>query len=362
MNACAGGEIPPLDVIREGVLKWLESVRDKKTAYGRYAYSRHPVRKHDLYSSVQALSFRRDLNDLDGLTEEQLRQIICYLQNCQDPQDGFFKDPSLHPVYYQITSETHNPEHIWWYTDRAGDVIEMLGARPLYPRARPVRFQVPPDALEQWIEGQPWATHPWGAAMGQVSFFMMCKYNEHGQDVAKTMADPAMQFVWDWLWQHQDPATGFWGTDRGADPLPAMCGAYYLMCRCDKFNIPMRRSETIVESTIHLMNTREELRCRKSSGCTHTDSLNLLYHHLQWHDTLGEEIKAVWERIGPDLMAHAKPDRGFSFYVDRALDYHNSIAVTAGGYPESDMLGTRMYYVLMEHYHEVMNGQVERKR
>ena len=352
--------VPPPEELREGILVWLESVRDKETAYGRYAYSRHPVRKHDLLATIYALQIRDQLNDLDDLSESQRWQIICYLQNCQDRHDHFFKDPALHAVHYQIMNETHDPEHIGWYNNGAEGVIERLGSKPIYPVPVPAQSTIAPDELKTWIEGLPWSVNPWGASMGKVVFFMMAKQNEHRAAGTNVADDPAVRWVWDWLWEHQDPKTGFWGTDRGAEVWRGMCGAYYLKGRCADFGIPMRHSETVVKSTIELLRTCEYFERDKCTACLHVDALELLYYHLQWHDSLGDEIKTAWQRAAPDIMAHAKPDGGLSFYVDRALDYHNSIAVTAGAYPESDIVGTLMYRTILEKYHRVMNDQVER--
>ena len=92
----AGVELIPgtIDALRcARTLGYIESMRFKDGAYGRYRYAAD-MPEPTLYSSTYAALTRSLYRDLDALTRKQREKWIAYLQSHQD-EDGLFRDPRI---------------------------------------------------------------------------------------------------------------------------------------------------------------------------------------------------------------------------------------------------------------------------
>ncbi len=74
--------------VRDGVLSWLESVRDGSDGWGRWKYCAHMVRPYGLQSSGLAVGVLHRLGALGTVPSAQREEAAAFLRSCQDPRDG----------------------------------------------------------------------------------------------------------------------------------------------------------------------------------------------------------------------------------------------------------------------------------
>jgi hypothetical protein len=107
-------------------------------------------------------------------------------------------------------------------------------------------------------------------------------------------------------------------------------------------NRPLPRPDRIVDCCLAACRDERFYSWKTGYACNDLDLAHVLYSALRYTDHRREEA-AEWtrERL-PMILSVQKPDGGFSFYHDRAMDKHYLLEVSPA-VPESDLWGTLMY-------------------
>jgi hypothetical protein len=68
-----------LEQVREGVLDWMESVRDRSEGWGRWKYNAHMLRPHGLISTRFALAILEQFGVIESIGAKEKAEAIAYL-------------------------------------------------------------------------------------------------------------------------------------------------------------------------------------------------------------------------------------------------------------------------------------------
>ena len=322
--------------------RWCETIRDVSEPYGRFRFARCAVRPHSLEGSALVAQILHMLGTLDNRTEDQHKEWADYFLSCQDSATGFFIDPVIRKED-KLDSEVHTWDHFNRHqTSNVARGLAVLGSAPRFPIAE-VDWVGDPGRVIAYLESLPWGSEPWGGSgskVGNAAGLYRLNLASRGQD---SEADAGLVAIFEWLEEHQDPATGLWGTDMGADHLRAMCGAFCLAHGTYLYyNRPYPRIEKMVDTVLQLVQRDQAFCSGNTNGCVEWDALVLLrlgyFNCNHRHDDIrafARTRESLGERFG-------KPDGGYSFNPGGSLVRHNSMHVTDGQY-QSDVLGTKMF-------------------
>jgi hypothetical protein len=144
--------------------------------------------------------------------------------------------------------------------------------------------------------------------------------------------------------ERQDPGTGLW---LQGDPRDGLTPSINLTFHTVKFAFnafgqPLPRAEAIIDSCLSAARDERYYSWENGYACNDLDLALVLYSAARCTGHRREEI-AVWarERL-PLILRVRKPDGGFSFYHERAMERHYLLRVSPGE-AEGDLWGTLMY-------------------
>ena len=197
--------------VREDAIGWILSVMDPERC-GLFRVSADSEIPHDLQASAKALHMLQRLDAVDRIPGDAVARqaTIEYVQGLQDPETGYFDDPSLGSRLVGAD----DPELALRFrrgNSKWGKItLEALGASALYPvyqtTADDSGRPAPAEAVRYIREGD-WS-RPWsiGSHAGGIvrELFMLV---EDGQEAYRPYAEEAAAFVL----SQQNPDTGMWG-------------------------------------------------------------------------------------------------------------------------------------------------------
>jgi hypothetical protein len=320
--------------IRDGVLAWLDSVRWGREGWGRWKYNRHMLRDYGIVPSRIAISIFKRLGALGDVPGTQRREAVEYFQSCQDPADGFFKDPL-------VTEADRVPDaiHSWrdaWFQMNATGALAALDARPLYPSrierfntltgADMARWTLELDWSDPWLAGERWASEVPAAANEATGAF-------------RVMEDEIL-----------DPATGLPTRRSCENSSVALGGLFKIMHAYEAAERSLPHGRQIVDSVLGMQRDTGEFGCGRDM-CINWDAVRVLWHVDRELDGSYRraDIAAAGACLSNCLMlSYRRPDGAFAFHGDHCLTVHHSIRVSKP-LPESDMLGTSMCVSCLEY-------------
>jgi hypothetical protein len=215
-------------------------------------------------------------------------------------EDGYYIQPDIPDA----NRGGHDDEYLTLhFSNYALGAIRLLKAAPRFPLSF-IEQYASPKALEKWLISRKWHK-PWTEGNNVVnlaSFYQMLAMDGEG------WAKERLEEMADWHDANQNPATGYWHSDRGEtfEKLHnAMAGAahnlhiYYCLDR----DVP--NPSRVIDSTLSL--------CYRGirSACIDIDLVDILVHFRRYKYRL-QEIERMLEFYLVELLQVQNSDGGFS--------------------------------------------------
>ncbi len=236
---------------------------------------------------------------LDSVPEERRGEWREFILACQDAQTGIFYDPLLR---HADVAAPYDWEYVTWQmTFFALGALDALGAKPRY-RTTFRDLLKTPSAVGERLDGGNW-TEPWGES-NRVMFLLTFLLNEGAVDLAHC--------VLNWLDAHQDPETGFWGTQHGATLREGMAAAFHFYSYYFYLDRPVHHAQAIIDHTLQLQEPDGLYTAGGGGGaCADLDAVDTLVKFSLLTDYRAEDIKASLSRSYSAILANQRPSGAF---------------------------------------------------
>jgi len=291
------------------VLIWLESMREKSEPYGKYRISTGC--KPTLLASCFAVITRELIGNLKTLDNNSREQWISYIQQYQNSSTGLFFDPSLDVK----TLTTHGTGYLErQFTYFALHALDALGVKAKYKLSVTEKY-LQPGVISQWLASLDWS-RPWYES-NEVMFLLTFLFYElresDGEKNKKTLIEAL-----DWLDDHQDPSTGYWGTDCGASLFDAMAGAFHIYLFYYFVKRPVQYVDTIIDSTLSLQENDGLFSPFGGGGsCEDLDAIDILVNMKKMSSYRTTDINSALEKSKKGTLDCRNTDGGFRWITKR---------------------------------------------
>lgn len=319
--------------LRSRVENWLPTVRSDRD--GLFKLSRQAYHAY----SIDATSLAIDLHLMLGIEYPGLRQALEFFDAQQEEETGFYHEPFVHELDLSIDRILEMSGTYFGYQVSA--VLMALGEAPKYPYRFYEQF-LPIHAIERYMdERMPWSRAPMGAGNMVDHGATMMRANIKFGD---TRYQEVLDRMYKWLDVHQDPNTGFWGSETAQGKNGLVQAGYHIM-RGMHFSDDRAPNhlERIIDTTLASLNECGIFLDGCGEGCHDMDHFVVLERMLRFINGYREkDIRAVCERRLKQIQCLHREDGGFSFEASGSITNHNRYQVTPG-YQESDLVGTVFY-------------------
>jgi len=296
-----------LNKIRKCTLSYIEDMRIKDGAYGRYKYAKsqtEPV----LYASLYAALTRHLYRDLDEISDKQRNEWIDYIQSYQSA-DGLFKDPLIDNEIAPVID--------WWgwrhLTLHAIMALTALGAtaEKKFRLLEPFREK---NFVIGWLGSRNWRNDPAGVSNEIQNYATLLQYARDFQ--GEKWAGSAVEWIFDWLDEKQDPETGLWG-NRFDTPHFLSIGVqtgYHLWLLYFYDRRPVKYIDKIIKSVLETQNFLGGFGVpSNSSACEDIDSIDPLVRLIFISQDHSGKIKKALQKALPWILTNLNEDGGFVF-------------------------------------------------
>jgi hypothetical protein len=289
--------------LRDQVLAWVQTCHQETSQGPGYVFSAS-ASEPTIMSLCFAILNAELYDALPGDGHEAWQNVV---MSVQDPTTGLFVDPLFSPGDLEPTGPGEEYLH-YQTTYFALNALNALGCRP----GHPLRFIKPfceVAHLERWLEGLDWSD-PWKESNWVMfiaaALYMVWQWEGEGSALR------ALHHLLDWLDAHQDPETGFWGTQDGASLLDAMAGAYHFLPFYFCLGRPIHYPDRMIESTLALQQP-DGLFHPDGGGdaCLDVDAIDILAKCSLVTQHLAHEVKTSLEQAYYGLLNNQGTDGGF---------------------------------------------------
>ncbi len=290
--------------LREGAVGFVRSLAGARAG----EYRSGPGGETSFEASCFAALALHAAGALAKLEAGERRAWAGYLAGFQDPRSGLFLGPELEGP---LESPQHDREHLALHlTCHALPALALLGARPAHP-LRAAERHLDPGELLAWLERRDWR-RAWRE--GNELLFAGQLLLHLREVEGRREAAAALGLWFDWLDAQQDPRTGLWGTDRGADPHGALFGAYHPLLVYHYCARPVPRAERILDTALALQHPDGGFAPGGGGGaCEDLDGIDVL---VNLHRRTGHRPRAVRRALAGALasvLSRQQPDGGFVY-------------------------------------------------
>lgn len=294
-------------MIRDECLAWVERLERERgwgPAYGLSSSSAHTT----VMASCFVVLVYELFGHLSDLSRSRLETWRSHIASCQDEDSGLFIDPQLRSEDLLIDrlDESYVRRQTTFF---ALSALDALAGAPSYPLAflEPYKAQ---HTLRSWLSGLDWS-QPWGES-NKVMFVASFLIQSWEQD-QDARAGEAVQALLDWLDEHQDPRTGYWGTHQGASLLDAMAGAFHFYFLYLYVGRSFRYVPNIIDHTLSLQHADGLFHPAGGGGaCLDLDAVDILVKCSLLTDHRAGDVRAALSRAHAALLAAQNEDGGFS--------------------------------------------------
>ena len=296
-----------INEIRERTLNYVESMRIKKSPYGQYKYS-HTQKEPVLYASLYAALTRHLYRDLDEISVTQREEWIDYIRSYQT-DDGLFRDKV-------IENEIASTADWWGWRHLTLHVIMALTAldATVEKKFEILELFKNHKFVVEWLESRNWRNDPANVSNEIQNYATLLQYAQNFQ--GEKWAEDAVEWILDWLDEHQDSETGLWG-NRFDTPYFLSNGVqtgYHLWLLYVYDKRPIRYVDRIVDSVLRTQNSLGDFGVPpNSSACEDIDSIDPLIRLYFHTDYRREDIEKALEKTLPWVLTNINEDGGFVF-------------------------------------------------
>lgn len=318
------GVLEEMDRLMLKLWSYAEAMRLKERPYGYFRWSRSAYDEYSTMASYMALLAYNTLSRLGyrpPLSQVQLQEWRDTVESWFNPETGLIDDPL--PVKRLGTSSEY--ESLFFvYTQRWLTLLQRAGV--------PGRFVVPKSVIRKhdvfvdvdqartWLESKKDVPNPWG--WGSHTSQNLRRHQSILTDQGKK--DGVLDFVHQWLDEHQNPETGLWGP---ADtPLHDAVAGYFKIVKGTylPYGWTLHYIERAIDSALRLQDTSGSF---GPGPCENFDALYLLYVLKRETDYRCADINRAAALNALEVRRYWHEDEsGFSFNRDAAL-------TTVGGWP-----------------------------
>lgn len=293
--------------MKEDVLNWLESLRVKNTNYGIFNFCEggNPT----LITSCFAVFIRELLNDLDSLRDDERMEWIQYIKDAQDINTGLFIDPSFNER--DLIVGGHGKEYVLHQSTMfCLSALNALGAEPDYD-LKFLDFYKDSSNIVKWLKKLDWS-RPW--RISNEIMFILCFLMDDYERNRSERSRAAIDIIFDYLDRTQDPRTGFWGTDKGADIFSGMAGAFHFYIFYFYDGREIKYKEKIIDHTLALQN-RDGLFNPAGGGghCDDLDAIDILTKFSIVSDYRQMDVKKALTGAFEGIIKNQNQDGGFCY-------------------------------------------------
>jgi len=294
-------------MIREQCLQWLNRLECEHgwgPAYGVSSTSSDT----SLMASCFAVLIYELFGELPSLSRSRLTGWRSYIASFQDKDTGLFLDPLFRAEDLIIDGfDRSYLEH--QFTFFALSALNALGGRAPYP-LRFLEAYRSPQRIRSWLAALDWS-EPWlesNKVMFIASFLLQASEIWHDGAAAE-----AVQALFDWLDEQQEPETGYWGVRHGASLLNAMAGAFHFYFLYLYLGRPFRYLEAIIDHTLALQHADGLFNPAGGGGaCLDLDAVDILVKCSMLTDHRADDVKSALTRAYAGLLGAQNADGGFS--------------------------------------------------
>jgi hypothetical protein len=356
-----------VEQVREGVLDWMESVRDRSEGWGRWKYNAHMQRPHGLISTRFALAILEQFGVLESIGAKEKAEAIAYLQSCQDT-DGFFKDP-LVSAKDLSAGHSYVMQDLWMQMDATG-ALKVLGAKPLHAPPKQVHSDLQGEEGLDWLRGLDW-TNPWlegerfnrAVAALRGGVYAWSSKNPPGAtpldpEVKRRMA--SLEELFHFLeTKVMSPGSGLPDAAGCKHPDVAMAGLFKLLFAYIDAERPYPYAAQAIDSVLAMQSEAGDFAPRfdlptpdgstyviryAQDMCINWDALWVLRQldkELKGQHRHADIARAAQRLAECLLRDYRKPDGGFAFAAEHCLLIHQAVKISKP-FPEGDMVGAFM--------------------
>ena len=317
---------------RARTLGYIDSMRCKDGAYGRYRYAAQ-MPEPTLYSSSYAAMTRSLYRDIEALTRTQREEWVAYFQSHQD-DDGLFRDPRIFGEgWYRDDPEWCGRRHLSCHVVTALTCLGAVAARPMR-HLEPFYDEV---RLTTWLEARDWSKADF-AGNEVLNIGTLLQYARDFQK--ENRAAGAVRVMIDWLTHHHlDARSGLWGSyevGRGDGLSRAVMGAYHFWLLYFYDRVPVPHAEAAITHILRTQGGRDDgfgqgVHGPRSSACEDIDSIDPLAR-LAPGSSRRVEIEKALARAEDHLWHHQNDDGGFTWIRGTRFQYgHPLLAAPVDG-------------------------------
>jgi hypothetical protein len=297
---------------------------------GTYQYaSREPSSL--LYASAYACMLRHLAGDLRLLSWEESTRWINYINSFQS-EDGIFRDPPLQ-------SDIAEAEDWWGWRHLSAHVVTALtalGGRTGRPFSF-LEFLYQPGEARRWISNLPWREKPDYVSNTVMNYGVMLQYDRDFWQIDP--AGEALEEIYDFLDETQDPASGLWGNLPPKNPQElsiAVQTAYHLWNLYFYDRRSIHYMERAIDSCLATQNQLGGYGVGlRSSACEDIDSIDPLCRFYFLADYRRQDIERSLEKALRWVLVNQLDDGGFVFRRFEGFVYGHELMTTG---PEQSSL------------------------
>lgn len=256
------------------------------------------------YGCADAACILYTLGELPGDSAAR-ESWVRAMQQFQNPKTGLFEDGSHHAI------------HTTAYVLAALDFFEARAKHPL----KALHRLKEKEEMARFLDGLQWHEEPWLDSQQGAGIYSALVLNG---EVSREWED----WYFDWLWEEEDPATGFWRKDKALplnDPDAAvplfhyLGGSFHYLFNVVCAKRPQRYPERAIDTCLEILNNNHQPLYGEAFLA------GISYAEIDWVFYLNRSVRQCGYRVEESQKAMEDAAERYIGYLKR-LDYANHAA------------------------------------